>query len=157
MNLLRLCLPLAVVLATPLSHALAQEPPVKVKAAEAVKQDPVAATFAVVQIGEHLKVVKSTEVQSTRTELEKAHAKELKKFEDAKKAAEAAKTPFSQKAPVAQAMTVLKDQFKGMDEANAYVKQVMTERQAAKEKAEKLKETAHKKGEAVQEKKKNDK
>jgi hypothetical protein len=76
-------------------------------------------TYAVVQVGNKARVVKSSEVQSLMKELGAAHDKAVKEYEAAKKEALRKKEKFDGKPPVKQEVKVLHKSVKSEEEARA--------------------------------------
>jgi hypothetical protein len=138
MSLLRV-LPIALCLLIPVARVSAQEgqdKPAKPAADAAHKTDTM---YAVVKIGPAMKVVKSTEIAALKTKVTTDHDKAMKEYESAKKKAEADKKPFNGQMPVAQDVVVVKQDFKTMAEAEAFVKKEM---EAKKKGADPMKKDA---------------
>ena len=123
MSLLRV-LPIALCLMIPVARISAQEgktdKPAKPAADATHKAEDT--MYAVVKVGNDMKAVKASEVAAMKTKANTEHEKAMKDYEAAKKQAEADKKPFTEKAPMAQEITVVKQDFKTMGEAEAYVK-----------------------------------
>jgi hypothetical protein len=124
MSLLRV-LPIALCLVIPVARVSAQEKDKPAKPAADATHKAEDTMYAVVKVGPDMKVVKSTEIAAMKTKATSDHDKAMKEYEAAKKKAEADKKPFTEKAPMAQEITVVKQDFKTMGEAEAYVKKEM--------------------------------
>jgi len=128
--LIRLAVPLVAILAA--GSLAAQE-----KAAKPLTSTDktVAVTYNVVQQGDTLKVMSSTELQSERTKMTVAHNAEMKKWNDKKTAAEAAHQKFGEKAPRVTMPTVLASRLKTAADAEAQLSKIKEERAKAKDAA----------------------
>ncbi len=76
--------------------------------------------WAVVEVGKDHKVMKVDEIADLKKKEEAAYKEALAKYEEAKKAATAAKKPFKEEAPKQTMVKVLKEDFKTEAEAKAY-------------------------------------
>ena len=109
-----LCLATAVFLAS--VGAMAQDPPpapapkppAPAPAEKPAEKKP---TFAVVAVGEELKVMNENAVDALKKEKQAAYDKALAAYDKAKKEAEDAKKPFTEKAPVHEKVEVKKGGF----------------------------------------------
>lgn len=151
MRTFRLVVPMMFAVALPITAGAAQDPAKPVKAEVAAAQ-PVKETWAVVSIGEHMKVMKTSEIAAAKTKLEADHRAAMAKYHEAMKAAEASHAKFAQPAPAATNLVIVTPDLKSADEAAAQLKKLQAEHDAkeakGKEKAkEHGKETVKKKGE----------
>ena len=83
------------------------------------------ATFAVVAVGEDLKVMNETAIDALKKEKQAAHDKAMAAYDKAKKDAEDAKKPFTEKAPVQVKVEVKKGGFASEALAQAHLDELM--------------------------------
>jgi FKBP-type peptidyl-prolyl cis-trans isomerase len=102
--------------------APAPKPPAEKPAEKPQEKQP---TFAVVAIGADLKVMNETAVEALKKEKQAAHDKAMAAYNKAKKEAEAANKPFTEKAPVAEKVEVKKGGFATEALAKAHLEELM--------------------------------
>ena len=154
MRTFRLVVPMMFAVALPITAGTAQDPAKLVKAEVAVAQ-PVKETWAVVSIGEHMKVMKTSEVATAKKKLEADHRAAMAKYHEAMKVAEASHAKFAQPAPAASNLVVVAADLKSADDASAQLKKLQAEldakeakgKEKTKEHPVRAKETVKKKGE----------
>lgn len=124
-----LCLATAILLAS--VGMMAQEPtpapaPKPVPApAEQEKPAEKKPTFAVVAIGEELKVMNEKAIDALKKEKQAAYEKALAAYDKAKKEAEDAKKPFTEKPPVREVVEVKKGNFASEADAQKHLDELM--------------------------------
>ena len=84
--------------------------------------------YAVVKIGEEIKVVKKSEVAGLRKTIAEDHKRDMKAYLAAKKEAGKNKEKSDLPRPVLQKMTILKNAFKTEQEANTWADNYMQKR-----------------------------
>ena len=108
-----------------------------------------AETYAIVKVGEEMKVVSATDLAAMQKKAEADHKKAMEEFDKAKKDAETAKKPFTTKPPVAMAITVEHGDFATKEAADAELakmKAAKDKEKAGKEKGKEAGGDAGKKG-----------
>lgn len=129
MNVRCVLLIASVLFAAPM--ALAQKPAGHPAApAPAGKADEKKATFAVVAIGEDMKVMNENAVEALQKEKKKAHDEAMAAWEKAKKAATDAKKPFDKAAPKEETVKVEKGGFATEAEAKKYLDEMQAKKKA---------------------------
>ena len=122
--------------------AMAQEPtPAPKPPVPAEKPAEKKPTFAVVAIGEDLKVMNENAIDALKKEKQTAYEKALAAYDKAKKEAEDAKKPFTEKAPVHEKVEVKKGGFASEPLAKAHLDELMK----AKKEGDKPKKEGEKK------------
>lgn len=97
-------------------------------APQAAKETEKKVTYAVVSVGEDMKVMTDAAVEALKKEKHKAFEAATAEYEKAMKAAEAAKKPFDKKAPHEVVVEVKKDGFATESEAKKHLDELLAEK-----------------------------
>lgn len=103
--------------ATAQGHGDAKPAPAPQEAEKGKKND----GFAVIQVGEEMKVVAQAEIDNTKKQIQDEHQKALDAWKAAKKAADDKKEKFDKPEPKPTAFHVVKGGFKSQEEANTFL------------------------------------
>jgi hypothetical protein len=109
----------ATLAALPIAPAAAQDPHGGKPATQEPAKKPDG--FAVVKVGEDLKVVAQGEIDNVKKQIQDEHAKAMDEWKAMKKAADAKKEKFDKPEPKPTAFQVVKGGFKSQDEANTFM------------------------------------
>jgi hypothetical protein len=111
----------------------AKQPPAATKQEPAKTTPAKTSTWDVVKVGEDIKVMESTETAATKKKIDAEFDAAIKKYNDAKKAAEDGGKTFDGKMPTKQSVTVLAASLKSKDDANKEMAKLVAEAKKAKD------------------------